>query len=309
MENNIDNHGQKVAVNATEIITKYRRLEDRINFCLEKNWYHPKETGYDANFFLLVIKGDKRYLPNNFTVNYSIGYYRNGEKLDKKYLIEKMKKNNTYALYTPDTCDPMKFSKAFLMKLIAYIDPNLFREIYSINKKQKAERNYNKWGDFKIDIKNDLIKDIKEFSSISMAKNNRGGFRKTKNHIPTNIFYQFQGRPIQNMNRIGNNNLGMEVNNNLQNQINQLNQANNNYARENQKLKMEVQQLKEQLGKGDKQNLDKDIIMKDILNQNNLNDAGGQDEDMSEIGRSKKSEKDLGNSRAKTFEVKFLKKK
>ena len=48
-----------------------------------------------------------------------------------------MKKNNTYALYTPDTCDPMKFSKAFLMKLIAYIDPNLFREIYSINKKQK----------------------------------------------------------------------------------------------------------------------------------------------------------------------------
>ena len=70
----------------------------------------------------MVIKGDKRYLPNNFTVNYSIGYYRNGEKLDKKYLIEKMKQNNTYALYTPDTCDPMKFSKAFLMKLIAYID-------------------------------------------------------------------------------------------------------------------------------------------------------------------------------------------
>jgi len=56
MESNLDNHCQKVAVNANEIIAKYRRLEDRINFCLEKNWYHPKETGYDANFFFWLLR-------------------------------------------------------------------------------------------------------------------------------------------------------------------------------------------------------------------------------------------------------------
>ena len=44
-----------------------------------------------AIFFLSVIKGDRKYLPNNFTVNYNIGYFRTGEKLDKKYIIEKMK--------------------------------------------------------------------------------------------------------------------------------------------------------------------------------------------------------------------------
>lgn len=78
-----------------------------------------------------------------------------------------MKSNNKYALYTPDICNPMKFSKSFLLKLIAYVDPNLFREIYSTNKKQKAERDFNKWADFKIDIRQDLLKDIQDFHAIS----------------------------------------------------------------------------------------------------------------------------------------------
>ena len=37
MNNNNGNTQQKVAINATEIINKYRRLQDRINFCFEKN--------------------------------------------------------------------------------------------------------------------------------------------------------------------------------------------------------------------------------------------------------------------------------
>ena len=60
----------------------------------------------------------------------------------------------------------MKFSKPFLLKLIAFIEPNLFHEIYALNKKQKAERNFNKWCDFKIEIRQDLIKDIGDFSTI-----------------------------------------------------------------------------------------------------------------------------------------------
>ena len=46
-----------------------------------------------------------------------------------------MKSNPTYALYTPNTCDSIKFSKSFLLKLITYVDPNLYREIYLTNKK------------------------------------------------------------------------------------------------------------------------------------------------------------------------------
>ena len=142
-------------------------MQDRLNFCFEKNWFHPREVGYDTSYFLLVLKWEKSYFPNNFTVNYNIGYFRSGEKLDKQYLINKMKSNNKYALYTPDICNPMKFSKSFLLKLIAYVDPNLFREIYSTNKKQKAERDFNKWADFKIDIRQDLLKDIQDFHAIS----------------------------------------------------------------------------------------------------------------------------------------------
>ena len=87
---------------------------------------------------------EKKYLPNNFTINYKLNYFRNGEKLDKKYLIEKMKLNNIYALYTPNISNPLKFSKDFLLKIIAYNDPALFKELYAINKNQNEERNYNR---------------------------------------------------------------------------------------------------------------------------------------------------------------------
>ena len=110
-----------------------------------------------------------------------------------------MKSNSKYPLYTPDICDPMIFSKSFLLKFIAFVVPNLFQEIYATNKKQKAERDFNKWADFKIDIRQDLIKDVKEFTVISNGSSKYGGFRKTKNHIGTNIF-DFKAQHRQNLN-------------------------------------------------------------------------------------------------------------
>ena len=299
---------QKIPVNATEIINKYRKLEDRLNFCLEKNWFHPQEIGYDSNFFLSVIKGDKKYLPNNFTVNYNIGYFRNGEKLDKRYIIDKMKSNNAYALYTPDICDPTKFSKSFLLKLVAYVDPNLFRELYSINKRQKAERNYNRWADFKIDIKREFINDIKEFNSINNGKNNRGGFRRTKNHNPSNLFYQFQGRINQNQNNLNLRNQNYEANINLRNQIQELNQTNNIVINENQKLKNEIQELKQQLILKNHINIDKDIQMRDdpLINSNkNIN----RKNENSPLGKINQPNNNDENIKAKIIEMKLQKKK
>ena len=37
---------EHIQVNATEIIKKL----DRRNFCLEKDWYHPNEIGFDTSF-------------------------------------------------------------------------------------------------------------------------------------------------------------------------------------------------------------------------------------------------------------------
>ena len=107
----IENNREKVSANAMEIINKYRNVNYRINFCFEKNWYHPNEIGFNVNFFLKVIMGEKKYLINIFTVNYKLHFFRKDEKQDKKYIIDKMKSNPTYAIYTPDIKDTTKFSK------------------------------------------------------------------------------------------------------------------------------------------------------------------------------------------------------
>lgn len=266
MNNHNGDIQQKVAINATEIVSKYRNIKDRINFCFEKNWYHPKEVGFDANFFLMVLKGEKKYLPNNFTINYDIGYFRQGEKLDKRYLIERMKLNSIYALYTPNISDPMKFSKKFLLKLIAFVDPELFKELYSINKKQIQERCFNNWGNFKIDIAQDYIDDINNFKSISNDNKNYGGFRRYKNHQLTNIFYQFKGNQENRINQVNSNKNIIQQNQQLQQKLEQVNQSNNMLMSEKQMLKKEIISLQNKINEKNDKNIKDDIIMVDNNN-------------------------------------------
>lgn len=57
-----ENNPETVVVNATDIIAKYKNRLSRQNFCLEKNWYHPEELGYESTFFLRVLMGEKKYL-------------------------------------------------------------------------------------------------------------------------------------------------------------------------------------------------------------------------------------------------------
>lgn len=266
LENN--NMRQLVPINATEIINKYRKLQDRINFCFEKNWYHPKEVGFDANFFLMVLKGEKKYLPNNFSLNYKFNYFHKGEKLDKKYLIEKMKKNNIYALYTPNISDPLKFSKDFLLKLIAYNEPNLFKELYSINKRQNEEKNYNKWGNFRIDINPELVNDINEFKSLNNGHKNYGGFKLTKNHEPTNVFYQFKGNKIENLNKTNDNKNLIQMNQRLEQQVHQINQSNNELMNEREILKKQVIFLQQKIQEKEQNNNNEEMNVENQIKNN-----------------------------------------
>lgn len=46
-----------------EIVAKFRRLQDRVNFCCENGLYSPKFPGFDRGFFLLALKGSKNLSP------------------------------------------------------------------------------------------------------------------------------------------------------------------------------------------------------------------------------------------------------
>lgn len=189
MQNNQNPGNNLVQANAANIVKKFRSLQDRLNFCMEKNWYHPCEPGFDATYFLLVLAGKKKYLPSNFAISYKMKFFRKDEKLDKNYLIEKMKGNAIYAQYTPDHIDPKRYSKAFLLNLIAYLEPELFKKLYMIQKQQLLNKSFNTWANYKLEIKSDLLNDINNFSSVDIKKGKQTGFRKIKNHAPTGVFH------------------------------------------------------------------------------------------------------------------------
>ena len=231
---------QKIEINASEIISKYKNIEDRKLFCFEKNWWHPSEKGFDATFFLKVISGEKKYLPNNFTIKNKMKCFKKGKKFDKKFIVGKMQGNEEYGKYVPDNCDPLALSRDFLLTLIAYVDPNLYKNIFAEYKIEVQRRQHNKWGDYNVVIKNEFIKDIKEFIPISNGSNSSGGFRVYKNHQPTGVFKQFRNIEQNQLNQQQQQQLIIKQ----QKQINELQQQNqqNQYLINNLKQQQQIKQ-------------------------------------------------------------------
>ena len=49
--------------------------------------------------------------------SYDLNYFKKGISLNKQYIIDRMKGNGIYGLYTPDNTDPGKLSRKFLLQV------------------------------------------------------------------------------------------------------------------------------------------------------------------------------------------------
>ena len=84
--------------------------------------------------------------------------------------------------------NPFKLSREFLLTLIAYVDPELYKNIYNEYKAEVQKRKHNKWGDYNIFVKNELINDVRKYTPLSNNTNSKGGFRLYKNHNLNGVF-------------------------------------------------------------------------------------------------------------------------
>ena len=73
----MDNQNTKIPIITTKIISKYKNINDRLNFCLKKIGITPGRWGL-MPFFLQSNYGRKKYLPNNFSVNYKLHFFLKG---------------------------------------------------------------------------------------------------------------------------------------------------------------------------------------------------------------------------------------
>ena len=111
-------------------------------------------------------------------------------KTRQKLPYRKNEKNPIYAQYTPDHIEPKRYSKAFLLNLIAYLEPELFKKLYVIQKQQLLNKSFNEWKNYKIEIKSNLLDDVNNFSSIDIKRGKQTGFRKIKNNSLQEFFFR-----------------------------------------------------------------------------------------------------------------------
>ena len=102
---------------------------------------------------------------------------------------------------------------------MAYLEPVLYKQFYAITKEQLGNSTLNKWEDYGLIIEKEIFEKIKQFEPINVngSKNNKG-FRITKNGRNTGIFKKIQEYD-------GRNNIGNNINDNMQNNDDQQNNA------------------------------------------------------------------------------------
>ena len=93
---------------------------------------------------------------------------------------------------------------------MAYLEPVLYKQFYAITKEQLGNTSLNKWEDYGLIIEKEIFEKIKQFEPINAngSKNNKG-FRITKNGRNTGIFKKIQEYD-------GRNNIGNNINDNMQ---------------------------------------------------------------------------------------------
>lgn len=114
--------------------------------------------------------------------------------------------------------------------MVAFLEPELYKQFYIISKEQTGNNAYNKWNDYNLIIERNIFEKFKQFTPInpSATKNNKG-FRLSKNGINTGIFRKTEeivenNNMMDNMNNIMQNNIEGNMNeelanNNLNNRI------------------------------------------------------------------------------------------
>jgi len=197
---------QMVTVPAIEIIRKLKTKIDRQNFCRENNWYIPiNEPGYDTNFVLQVIKGEKKCLPLGFGTGFHLPSFRTGETLNKKYIIDKMMGNPAYGDYIPNKIQPMALSRDYLLSLVAFLDADLYRKLYIISKEELGKRNISKWKDYEMTLNIEILNKLKNFHPIEDTSTKSKPFRLSKNGEKIGIFNHIEHGPqniAENNNRV-----------------------------------------------------------------------------------------------------------
>ena len=179
---------QKVTINSSELLKKFKTREDRYNFMRENSkiiffildLYLPKETGYDSYFFLQVLSGSKKVkyfllifqlIPLGHHSDFNLRYYRKDKVLTKAFLIKIIQDKEEYKDYFPDNIKfenitrdfLLSVSKFLILQIIAYVTPNIYAKLYELYKSKEMEKETSKWNNYEIKIQSALKDKINQY--------------------------------------------------------------------------------------------------------------------------------------------------
>lgn len=234
----------KVQVRVSDLLKKFRTLQDRINFCRENNMYLPSGPGFDSKFFVQVLEGRKRLLPLGMGTGFSFRYFTSSHLFTKAYIWNYFANDLDLKAYIPDDVSVESLGRDYLFSVLAFVRKDLYLSMYNNYKKIIADSPYSKYEMYGVEVESEMAKKIQSFIGSSSNRKSKP-FRLSKNGQPIQEIQRMQNPQVQQnhgqvnnnvqppQNNMGNNNAGnVQVQSVPQNQVfgiqGQVNMRNNN---------------------------------------------------------------------------------
>lgn len=203
---------QKRTLKLSELLTKFRTLQDRVNFFRENNLYLPIGPGFDSKFFIQVLEGRKKLLPLGMGTGFSFRYFTSTHMFTKSFLWNYFVNDMELKAFIPDDVSVECLSRDYLFSVLAYARKNTYLTLYNNYKKIIADSAYSKYETYGIQLDSDMAQKVESFiGSASTGK--KKPFRLSKKGQPIQEIKKLPNAQAQNNQEIQNNNVHQQPNN------------------------------------------------------------------------------------------------
>lgn len=181
----------RVTVKVSDLLKKFKSKEDRINYCREHNVFLPDLPGFDTDFFLQYLQGNKNLLPLGLASGFSFTFFTRENLFTKQHLFTIFQGNQELMRYLPNNISVNSLNRNYLLSVLAYADKNTYMGLYNTYKSKLANKATMKWDYYGVQISPEVMQNINDYIACNNSPNKKP-FHLSKKGVPNQAIQRIQ---------------------------------------------------------------------------------------------------------------------